>query len=142
MTVLSDDPRRFETGARLQHEDGRELVVERARTHRDRTLVKFAGVDDRSSAKGLRGTLFVPSDDVRALADDEFWPHEVLGCVAMLVSGEQVGTVKDVVAGPAQDLLVLDTPSGERLVPLAKEIVRSVDTRQGRVVIDPPEGLL
>ncbi len=142
MTVISDDPRRFEAGARLQHEDGRELVVERTRAHRDRTLVKFAGIDDRSSAEGLRGTLLVPSDEVRELAGDEFWPHEAVGCVATLVSGEEVGTVKDVVAGAAQDLLVLDTPRGERLVPLAKEIVQSVDTRQRLVVIDPPEGLL
>ena len=44
--------------------------------------------------------------------------------------------------GPAQDLLVLDTPDGERLVPFVKEIVTEVDVEAGRVTVDPPEGLL
>lgn len=142
VTVISDDPHRFEPGARLHHEDGRELVVERARAHRDRTLVKFVGIDDRAQADALRGTLFVPPDDVRGLGDDEFWPDDAIGCDVVVVSGESVGTVKDVVGGPAQDLLVLDTPNGERLVPLVPEIVRSVDVDAHRVVIEPPEGLL
>ena len=57
-------------------------------------------------------------------------------------SGIEVGTVARVVPGPAQDLLALDTPVGERLVPLVKEIVVEIDTRNRRVVLDPPQGLL
>jgi 16S rRNA processing protein RimM len=38
--------------------------------------------------------------------------------------------------------LRVDTPRGERLVPMVKEIVPEVDTGARRIVIDPPEGLL
>lgn len=57
-------------------------------------------------------------------------------------TGEVAGTVAHVVEGPAQDLLVVDTPAGERMVPLVGEIVVKVDVEAGRVEIDPPEGLL
>ncbi|MDQ4065213.1 MAG: ribosome maturation factor RimM, partial [Actinomycetota bacterium] len=107
-----------------------------------RTLVKFVGVDDRSGAEALRGTVFVPPDDLRDLAPDEFWPHDVVGCSAVLSSGETLGTVTDLIAGPAQDLLVVETSDGERFIPLVSEIVTSVDIDARRVFIDPPDGLL
>ncbi|MGH3911802.1 MAG: ribosome maturation factor RimM, partial [Pseudonocardiaceae bacterium] len=47
-----------------------------------------------------------------------------------------------VVHAPASDLLVLDTGHGEALVPFVEAIVPHVDLAVGRVVLDPPAGLL
>ena len=61
--------------------------------------------------------------------------HELIGSEVFDLSGRGYGPVEAVEANPASDLLVL---SGERLVPLV-----FVKTRlPGRVVIDPPPGLL
>jgi 16S rRNA processing protein RimM len=139
---LSDDPRRFEPGARLVHSDGREMVVESSRVHRDRFLVKFADSDSRADAEALRGELFVPPDEVRELGPGEFWPHELVGCQVHLTSGELVGSVAAVSPGPAQDLMTVTTARGDRLIPLVAAIVVSVDVDARRVVLDPPEGLL
>jgi len=38
--------------------------------------------------------------------------------------------------------LVLETPRGEELIPLASEMVPLVDTRARRIVIAAPDGLL
>lgn len=139
---ISDDPLRFEPGSRLIHADGRELVVESSRPHRDRLLVKFQGFDDRTAAEGLRGPLHVPSQDVRALEEDEYWPHELTGCSVVLRDGTKVGEVSAVVPSPAHDLLQIETPAGERLVPIVKEMVIEVDVAARRITVDPPEGLL
>jgi 16S rRNA processing protein RimM len=139
---LSDDPERFAPGARLIHADGREMVVESARVHRDRFLIKFAGSDSREEAEMLRGELFVRPDDVRDLGPEEFWPHDLVGLDVHLVGGALVGSVSSVIPGPAQDLLTVATPHGDRLVPLVQAIVVSVDVGAGRILIDPPEGLL
>lgn len=116
--------------------------MESARGHRDRLLVKFHGVDDRAAAEALRGALYVDSEQLRELAADEFWDHEVSGCRVWDEGGGLVGEVSSVVHGPAQDLLAVSTERGERLVPLVKEIVVEVDVRARRVVIHPPAGLL
>ncbi len=143
MIRISDDPRRFAPGSRLQHEDGRGLVVESTRDHRNRLLVKFEDVDDRVGAEALRGALFVEASDARELDSGEFWEHDLTGlAVVRAGTGEAVGTVSYVQPGPGQDLLVLDTPGGERLVPLVADIVVGVDLDAGRVTVDPPEGLL
>jgi 16S rRNA processing protein RimM len=122
------------------HEDGRELVVEGSRQHRSRFLVKFRDCDTRDQAEGLRGPLYVSSDRARDLEPDEYWPHDLIGCEVVTTTGESVGELTRIVPGAAQDLLVVGPD--EKLVPMVKEIVVSVDTEGRRVVIDPPEGLL
>ena len=140
---ISDDARRFEAGSELLHEDGRALVVAGARSHRARLLVKFEGIDDRAAAETLRGALYVPAKAARELGAGEFWEHDLAGLeVVHARSGDVVGTVSRVVVAPAQDLLAVDTPGGERLIPLVGAIVVDVDVPAGRVTIDPPEGLL
>ncbi|MGI8774359.1 MAG: ribosome maturation factor RimM [Actinomycetota bacterium] len=139
---ISDDPRRFESGSRLIHEDGRELVVVRARPHRDRFLVTFEGYRSRDEVEGLRGTLFVPDEEVRSLGEDEYWPDDLIGCTVVDPQGNRLGEVTDISLGAAQDLLEVMTDRGERLVPLVKKIVTHVDVEAQRVTIEPPEGLL
>ena len=95
-------------------------------------LVSFEQVGSRERAEELRGLALSapPLDDPDAL-----WVHELIGSEVFDVDGRSYGPVEAVEANPASDLLVL---SGERLVPLV-----FVKTRlPGRVVIDPPPGLL
>jgi 16S rRNA processing protein RimM len=139
---ISDDPDRFEPGAHLIDESGQDLVIETSRAHGNRWLIKFVGIDDRDAAERVRGPVFVSAADVRELEDDEFWPHDLIGCTVFLASGEEVGVVDRLVPGAAQDLLAVATGAGEKLVPMVKDIVVEVDVDNRRIVIDPPVGLL
>jgi 16S rRNA processing protein RimM len=136
---ISDDPRRFEPGSQLIHEDGRVLTIAAVRPHGDRFLVRFEDVDDRNAAERLRGALYVPAAERRALDEDEYWPDDLIGMEVVDVSGARLGTVTDVRGTGAQDLLVVD---GRSFVPMVKEIVRDVDVEARVIAIDPPEGLI
>jgi 16S rRNA processing protein RimM len=58
-------------------------------------------------------------------------------------AGETLGEVAGIDHAPASDLLVLRrVAGGTALVPFVKEIVPEVDVAGGRLVVDPPEGLL
>lgn len=123
---------RFAPGSVLQS-DGGPLEVVAARPHQGRWLVTFAGVDDRNGAESLRGRVL--SADEPLDEPDALWVHELVGAEVFDLSGARCGVVEAVEANPAADLLVLD---GERLVPLTFV----VSSEPGRVVIDPPAGLL
>ena len=143
MVAISDDPHRFDPGSSLVHADGTLLVVEGARTHRgNRLLVKFEGVDSRSAAELLRGSVYVNEDQRRDLEAGQYWQHELVGCRVLTVAGNDVGEVSGVVGGPAQDLLSVDHEGRTWLVPLVKEIVVEVDIDARRITIAPPAGLL
>jgi len=147
--VRTDSPElRFALGQKIQAKlrDGtsRSLTVSAARPHAGRLLVRFEEVVTRDVAESLRGTLLLGStDDLPPTGDpDEFYDHELEGLTAELVDGTKIGTVKEILHGPGGELLVVVRDSGEALIPFVSQIVPTVDVRGGRVVIDPPEGLL
>ena len=121
------------------------LTVESARSHSGRLLVRFAEAPDRTAAEGLRGVhLLVDAATLPPTGDpDEFHVHELEGLRAQLADGTVVGTVREVVHGPGGELLVVSRPDlPDALVPFVTAIVPTVDLDGGRVVLDPPEGLL
>ncbi|HTF48275.1 MAG TPA: ribosome maturation factor RimM, partial [Pseudonocardia sp.] len=100
---------------------------------------------DRTAAEELRGEMLTVSAEELPPPDDpdEFHDHQLIGLRAELADGAPVGTVRDVVHGPAGELLVLDRDGGpDALVPFVRDIVPTVDLAAGRVVLTPPEGLL
>lgn len=123
---------RLDPGSVLFTDRG-ELTVLRSSRHQDRWIVAFEGLDDRDVAETWRGTVLraEPVDDEE---DDALWVHELIGAAVVLPDGSEVGTVEEVQANPASDLLVLDTGA---LVP----VVFITDEQPGRITIDPPDGL-
>jgi 16S rRNA processing protein RimM len=145
--VRTDDPaERFAAGAVLLTEplERGPLTVEQSRDHSGRLVLTLAGVGDRSTAERLRDTLLLV--DVRRLPpiedDDEFHDWQLRGLSAELRDGTVVGAVDDVLHLPHGDVLVLTRPEGEALVPFVRAVVPVVDVAGGRVVLDPPPGLL
>lgn len=102
----------------------------------------FAEAADRTAAEALRGVELVVEADASD-EEDAWYPHELAGLRVELPGGEVVGEVVTLESAPAHDLLVVRETTGERtLVPFVRVIVPVVDVAGGRVVIDPPGGLL
>jgi 16S rRNA processing protein RimM len=146
--VRTDDPEdRFVVGRALRTDPAERgpLTVSSRRWHSRSLLVAFEEIGDRDAAEELRGTwLVVDSSEIGPTGDpDEFHDHELIGLAAVTVGGEAVGVVTDV-RHHGQDLLVLEPAAGraDLLVPFVTAIVPEVDVAAGRLVIDPPPGLL
>jgi 16S rRNA processing protein RimM len=165
VAVRTDEPgARFAPGSVLPTEPPERgpLTVAAARWHSGRLIVAFEGIGDRTAAEGLRGTLLILDPaQITSLSDpDEFYDHELIGLGVVTAAGDPVGVVADVLHH-GQDLLVVRrdgapgqvTPAqvtresrgreaAEALVPFVSAIVTDVDVAAGRLVIDPPPGLL
>ncbi|WP_091297394.1 ribosome maturation factor RimM [Amycolatopsis xylanica] len=147
--VHTDSPdQRFAVGkamtTKLRDGSHRELTVAAARSHSGRLLVRFTEVVTRDVAETLRGALLLADTADLAPTDDpdEFYDHELEGLRAELVDGTVVGKVIEVLHSAAGELLSLDRDGRTVLVPFVRAIVPTVDIAGGRVVLDPPEGLL
>ncbi|MDD7964358.1 ribosome maturation factor RimM [Actinomycetospora lemnae] len=140
---------RFAPGAVLSVRGSRasgiaSLTVVAARRHGDRLLVTVEEVGDRDAAEALRtAQLTAPALDADPEDPDEFHDHQLEGLTAVLADGTAVGTVAAVLHGAGGELLAIERPDGgEALVPFVTAIVPEVDLAGGRLVLDPPEGLL
>ncbi|CAJ1500529.1 ribosome maturation factor RimM [[Mycobacterium] kokjensenii] len=148
--VRTDDPElRFAPGvtlhARKTGVPQRDYVVEAARPHGVRLLVRLAGIGDRNGADALRGSLFVvDSDELPPITEpDTYYDHQLEGLAVQGTAGEPVGTVTEVLHTAAGELLAIKRTDGrELLVPFIAAFVPSVSLADGTLVIDPPEGLL
>jgi 16S rRNA processing protein RimM len=148
--VRTDDPAdRLAAGAVLETDPAAAgpLTITRARWHSGKLLLSFDGVTDRDAADGLRGVfLVVDSAELDDIADpDEFRDHQLIGLAVYGPADEHVGTVTDVLHH-GQDLLVVagagQRAGAEIMVPFVTALVPEVDLAAGRIVIDPPAGLL
>lgn len=148
--LMTDFPERF---ARMRRawafrpgaEVVREVVIERARMHKGRVVLKLAGCDDMTSAEALRGVrLGVEREELTALPPDAYYDFDLVDCEVALRDGEIIGRVRRVDHFGAAPLLVVDAaqPGREVLIPLAASICIEVDIERKRIVVEPPEGLL
>ena len=132
----------------LEAADGRRFEVEALRPAAggspDMLVVRFKGIADRNQAEALNGIeLSVPRARLPEAGPDEFYHADLIGLAAVTTDGASLGTVTAVPNYGAGDLLEIAPKRGESiLVPFTRAVVPEVDLASGRVVVDPPEGLI
>ena len=106
-------------------------------------VLKLKDIDSRTASDSLRGQLvFVASKDAVVPKKGSYFIHDIVGMDVETESGEAIGTVREVMELPANDVWVVAGVGGEFLIPAIKDVIRSVDVQRRRVVIRPLEGLL
>ena len=124
----SEEEGRFEVGAELIV-DGASARVEVTRQVGGRRLaIKL----DRPVQRGAE--LSVRRDALPDLPDDSFYVADLVGIDVFDENGARVGAVRDVLPGPANDVLELDTGL---LLPLVEDCVREIDLASRRILLNP-----
>lgn len=140
------DPLALADYAPLSTEDGtRAFDVTITREIKQGFAARLSGVLTKEQADALKGMrLYAPRDRLPSLPDDEFYHADLIGLGVFDTGGVQLGTVKAVHNHGASDLLEVALPETARtaLLPFTQAVVPTVDLASGRIVVDPPEGLL
>jgi 16S rRNA processing protein RimM len=107
-------------------------------------IARLPGIDDRDRADALRGLrLYLPRTALPPIADEEYYHADLIGLEAALSDGTAVGRVRAVHDFGAGDTLEIERHDGPpAMVPFTHAIVPVVDLAAGRLVLDPPPGLI
>jgi 16S rRNA processing protein RimM len=153
--ILTDFPERLPKLTSAELWDGknppRRVGIRECWLHNGQAIFLFEGSNSISDAERFVGLeIQIPLSERVALAAGSYFVTDLIGCEVFQahVSGtsEKLGDVHDVqstgesVAGTP--VLVVATPHGELLIPLATEICRRIDTAARRIDVTLPEGLL
>jgi 16S rRNA processing protein RimM len=108
---------------------GRPAVIVHRKGTAERPIVRLDLASDRGGAEALRGCEVTVS--VRALPateSDEYFHVDLIGCTVR-AGDREVGTVSDVLAYPANDVLEVRAVEGAEpvLVPFVGDVVTLVD---------------
>jgi 16S rRNA processing protein RimM len=121
----------------------RELAVEAVRSHGGRALMKFAGIDTPEEIQALHNwTVEIPADQARALGEDEYFLHDLVGLTLVDAEGRERGVVTETYEGGGGILLEVKRPDGKHFeLPFAADLCKEIDVAAKRMVVDLPEGL-
>jgi 16S rRNA processing protein RimM len=125
--------------------------IEEYKTYGRKVVLSLAGIDSAASAEPLVGLdILIPCKGLVDLPEGAHYIFELVGLKVLTQSGRLLGHVRTVAQTGGTPLLVIDPATGssngadmeEILVPISRSICRVIDKASGRIVIEPPDGLL
>ena len=137
--ALAEPERGIEDSAAQEFE-----VESGAPGRRGEVRLTLRGIEDRDAAERLKGRLVAGDQQhLSPLPEGEFYWYELIGCRVCAAGGRTIGTVKEIWETGAHDVLVVEGQDGQiRLIPTARDVMKEVDVRAGRIVVEDLPGLL
>jgi 16S rRNA processing protein RimM len=124
------------------------LHLKSVRLHKGGLLVITQELKTRTQAEGLKGHLFeIPLEFLTSEKGEAIYLNEILGFevfdLATDPDGAQaVGKITGFSSNVAQDLLIIQTPTGNFEVPFVSAFVVRIDEAAKKIYMDIPQGLL
>jgi len=138
---------RFKTGSKLFIDYNDELIPVEIKSHRvnkNFDLLKFVDmyhINDVEKYKGCE--LLVDASELSELEGNEFYFHEIIGCLVKTVDGTPLGEVDDILQTGANDVWIIKR-KGEKdlLIPYIEDVVKDVDIKNKTITVELLEGLI
>ena len=121
------------------------LRLEKVGAKGNNLLLKFQEVKNRREAENYKGHfLQVPITEAVSLPENAYWYHQIEGLKVATASGEIIGEITGILKTGSNDIYVVSRGRDKKevLIPATKEVVKKVDLKNQRMVIEPLPGLL
>lgn len=148
MKLLSDLPDRLAglSEVFLFSADGKKLLGKRkilALRGAAHEIIRLEGIGDRNEAEKLKGVILAVSrGDAYELEEGSYFIPDLLGMRVEDQEKGMIGTLRDVLDSPAQDILQIRRKGlKDLLMPMTKETVLEVDFEDGIIRVRLPKDL-
>jgi 16S rRNA processing protein RimM len=113
------------------------------RLNNGRPILQLEGIEAVPDAERLAGAeLRVHEAALGKLPEGTFHHHELIGCEVRDRADVLLGRVRTVEGPMQRSRLVVQGERGEIQIPMTADICVAIEPAQGRIIVDPPEGLL
>lgn len=123
--------------------DVQPLEITSKKIHKSQVVLKLKNVNSRNEAELLRGKkLYAFREDI-PLAEDRYFIEDLKGLkIVDAVSGENYGTLKDVMNTGANDIYVINNETGkEFLLPIIDGTIEEIDLENEFISVNPIKGV-
>ena len=120
--------------------EGAEMRVVSARVHKRFVIAALEGVGDVNAAMALKNkTVYIDRKDA-VLPKGTFFLADILGARVLTDTGEEIGTLSDVLDNPGQRIYVVKGET-EHLIPAVPEFIINTDVKGRVITVHLIEGL-
>lgn len=132
--MLTDWPERLVEGAQLFVEgEERARRVRRTELGGRVPVLHLDGIESRQAAEELTGR-YLEADAAALPAGSYYW-HELEGLEVHDEQGASIGTLVEVFRAGGGEVYRVVGPTGERLLPALRRVVRQIDLDAGRMIV-------
>jgi 16S rRNA processing protein RimM len=125
-----------------QAADAESKKVLKVRVDSRLVVINFNGIETVEDAEKIKDWyLFVQKKDAVKLQKGRYFVDDVMGCEVVTEEQSNVGTIRDVLSLPMNDVWVVKKDAKEILIPAVKAIIRQVDIDQKRITVHALDGL-
>lgn len=122
--------------------DGAPVKVRAARSHKGNVLARLEGVDDVNAAMRLKGKRVSIDRTGVELPDGRHFIADLIGLTVLNDdTGEELGTIADVLTPPAHEVYVVRGKGKEYLIPAVDAFLRGTNVEEGWVRVHLIEGM-
>jgi 16S rRNA processing protein RimM len=140
--ITTDFPERIKRGKLIYlGADHSPRMISGARPFHNNMLITMDGVRTREEAAELTNLeVFVRTDELPALAEGQFYHHQLIGLKAVLEDGREIGTLGEIMETGANDVYVINGADGQEiLLPAIDSVILKIDLSVKQMVVKPPE---
>jgi 16S rRNA processing protein RimM len=105
--------------------------------------LKLRDIDDMNTAETFKDTyISIFEDQLRDLPEDSYYLFDLEGMDVYSTDGDYIGKISDIFQTGANDVYEVKNNNISYLIPAIKDVVKSVDVQDKKMIINVIEGLL
>ena len=117
--------------------------IQWVKPHTGKALISFKGIIERYQAQALIGAvLFVPEEELPELGEDTHYWFDLIGMAVYTTENNYLGRIESIIETGSNDVYVVQDDKKEVLIPALESVVLDIDTKEKRMQVDLPEGLV
>ena len=144
---FTDDIRRFDRLKKVYIEKQKvkdEYEIEEVKYHKEMVLIKFKGIENLEQANLLRNSyLIIDREKEEPLEEGRYYIVDMLGIDVYTEEGKSLGKLDDIFNTGSNDVYVVRDELGKQiLLPAIKEVIKSVDIKNNKMIVHLIPGLI
>ena len=123
----------------IGHENGpwREIEIKSCEAHNKTLAAQLGDCPDRNAAEKLKGLLIaVPRSSLPKQNNDAYYWSDLIGLTVINVAGATLGTVAKLLETGSNQVLLVNSDSGEILIPFVASAIKKVDLKNKAIEVD------
>jgi 16S rRNA processing protein RimM len=141
---MTDDLERFRDLKYVYTEkDDTKRTIDDVWDQKGMVYLKLKGIDDMGTAEKFKDTyISILKDQLRQLPEDSYYLFDLEGMDVYSSEGDHMGKISQIYQTAANDVYGVKDKKRTFLIPAIKDVVKSVNIQEKKMVIDVIEGLL
>ncbi len=140
--VITEFPQRFAPSSKV-YINRQPMTIDSCIWRKGKALIKLHTIDNIKDAEKLRGQpVEIHHRQLKPLPEGQYYHFQLIGLEVWTTQGELLGNVTEILTSESNDTYVVQGAKGEALIPAIEDVIKSINLDEGRITIEPIEGLL